>query len=95
MNVGAQPLVSGYDFLSRQTRGWGPGMVEDVRWGKVTAANGVVFDTLEYRLPSGELGCGAAGDVGSGYLLVFKFNAKTADDMKAMVDSLGSVAKAP
>ena len=92
LGVGQKPITGSIDFLSRIQRSWKPGEVTDIRWGKIATPLGVTFDTVEYRLPAGEFDCGVAARIGE-YILVFKFNAKSEEDLKQMMASIKTISK--
>jgi len=92
MGVGPEPLTGSLDFLKRVRPLWAPGDDEGARWGHIGSPSGMIFDTTQFRIPPSGFGGGAAAVAGD-YILVFRFNAKSQDDLRAMFDSIRTVAK--
>jgi hypothetical protein len=89
LNAGPSHSVDGKDFLRQVRKSWDEGQVFDGEEQRAQT-NGLTFDELDYEVPKGEFDSAIVTRVGD-YLLVFRCNAKSREDLKVMNDAVISM----
>ncbi|MGA7158946.1 MAG: hypothetical protein WBY53_19025 [Acidobacteriaceae bacterium] len=84
LNAGPSPVADGQEFLQRVRKTWDAGQVLDSQEVKVQKG-GPTFEELDYEIPKVEFDSAIVTQVGD-YLLVFKCNASSREDLKKMED---------
>jgi len=86
LKVGSSPIVDGQDFLRKVRKSWEDGEVLDGQQMR-TEKDGLTFEELDYEIPKVEFDSAIVTRVGD-YLLVFKCNAKSKEELKWIVDAV-------
>jgi len=86
LNVGSNPIVDGHDFLRRVRETREVGEVIDGQFS-IVKINGPTFERLDYETPKVEFDSAIVTRVGD-YLLVFRCNAKSKEELNVMVDAV-------
>jgi hypothetical protein len=86
LNVGSSPIADGQDFLRKVRKSWDDGEVLDGQQVR-TQKYGLTFEELDYEIPKVEFDSAIVTRVGD-YLLAFRCNAKSKEELKGMVDAV-------